>query len=84
MMVYVILLMNCKWPANFQLLPILYVRIHYSSNQFRIFYFFQILDQIVLVYALSKKTPQVKKQDIELAEKRMEDWMRRFPTGGEI
>jgi hypothetical protein len=27
---------------------------------------------------------QLKKQDIDLAEKRMEDWMRRFPTGGEI
>ena len=26
----------------------------------------------------------LKEQDIGLAEKRMEDWMRRFPTGGEI
>ena len=60
------------------------LRIHYSSNQFRILYFFQMFDQIVLVHALSKKTPQLKKQDIELAEKRMEDWMRRFPKGGEI
>ena len=60
------------------------LRIQYSSNQFRILYFFQMLDQIVLVHALSKKTQQLKKQDIELAEKRMADWMRRFPTGGEI
>ena len=60
------------------------LRIHHSSNQFRILYFFQILDQIVLVHAFSKKTQQLKKQDIDLAEKRMEDWMRRFPTGGEI
>ena len=60
------------------------LRIHYTSNQFRILYFFQMFDQIVLVHALSKKTPQLKKQDIELAEKRMEDWMRRFPMGGEI
>jgi phage-related protein len=60
------------------------LRIQYSSNQFRIFYFFQMLDQIVLVHALSKKTQQLKKQDIDLAEKRMEDWMRRFPAGGEI
>ena len=60
------------------------LRIHYSSNQFRILYFFQMFDQIVLVHALSKKTQQLKKQDIDLAEKRMEDWMRRFPAGGEI
>jgi phage-related protein len=60
------------------------LRIHHSSNQFRILYFFQIFDQIVLVHALSKKTQQLKKQDIDLAEKRMEDWMRRFPAGGEI
>jgi len=26
----------------------------------------------------------LKKQDIDLAEKRMEDWMRRSPAGGEI
>jgi phage-related protein len=43
-----------------------------------------MLDQIVLVHGFSKKTQQLKKQDIDLAEKRMEDWMRRFPTGGEI
>ena len=60
------------------------LRIHYSSSRFRILYFFQMFDQIVLVHALSKKTQQLKKQDIDLAEKRMGDWMRRFPTGGEI
>jgi phage-related protein len=60
------------------------LRIHHSSNQFRILYFFQIFDQIVLVHALSKKTRQLKKKDIDLAEKHMEDWMRRFPAGGEI
>lgn len=60
------------------------LRKHYTSNQFRILCFFQMLDQIVLVHGFSKKTQQLKKQDIDLAEKRMEDWMRRFPTGGEI
>jgi phage-related protein len=39
-------------------------------------------DQIVLAHAFSKKTQQLKGKDIELAEKRMEDWLRRFPTGG--
>lgn len=42
-----------------------------------------MLDQIVLVHAFSKKEPQLKKMDIELAERRMEEWMRRFPAGGE-
>ena len=60
------------------------LRIHYSSNQYRILYFFQMPDQIVLLHAFSKKTQQLKSRDIELAEKRMEDWMRRFPMGGEI
>jgi phage-related protein len=43
-----------------------------------------VLDQIVLVHAFSKKTQQLKKKDIELAERRMGDWKRRFPAGGEI
>jgi len=60
------------------------LRIHHGSNHLRILYFFQMLDQIVLVHGFSKKTQQLKKQHIDLAEKRMEDWMRRFPTGGEI
>jgi phage-related protein len=34
------------------------LRIQYRSNQFRILYFFQMFDQIVLVHALSKKTQQ--------------------------
>jgi phage-related protein len=41
-----------------------------------------VRDQIVLAHAFSKKTQQLKEKDIELAEKRMKDWMRRFPTGG--
>jgi len=60
------------------------LRIHHSLNQYRILYFFQVFDQIVLVHAFSKKTQQLKEKDIDLAEKRMKDWMRRFPAGGEI
>lgn len=58
------------------------LRIHHSSNQYRILYFFQMREQIVLVHAFSKKTQQLKEKDIELAEKRMKDWIKRFPTGG--
>lgn len=32
------------------------LRIHQSSNQYRILYFFHLRDQIVLVHAFSKKT----------------------------
>ena len=60
------------------------LRIRQSSNQYRILFFFQARDQIVLAHAFSKKTQQLKEKDIELAERRMEDWMRRFPEGGGI
>jgi hypothetical protein len=40
------------------------------------------LDQIVMAHAFSKKTQQLKEKDIKLAERRMEDWTRRFPSGG--
>jgi phage-related protein len=60
------------------------LRIHYSSNQYRVLYFFHVRDQIVLVHAFSKKTQQWKEKDIELSESRMEDWMRRFPAGGGV
>jgi phage-related protein len=58
------------------------LRIHYSSNQYRVLYFFHVRDQIVLLHAFSKKTQQLKEKDITLSERRMEDWMQRFPSGG--
>jgi len=60
------------------------LRIHYRSNQYRVLYFFHVRNQIVLVHAFSKKTQQLREKDIELSERRMEDWMRRFPTGGRV
>jgi len=57
------------------------LRIHHSSNQYRILYFFYVRDQIVLVHGFSKKSQQLKERDIELAERRMEDWIRRHPAG---
>ena len=38
----------------------------------------------VLVHAFSKKTQQLKEKDIQLSEKRMEDWILRFPAGGGV
>ena len=58
------------------------LRVHYSSNQYRVLYFFHVRDQIVLVHAFSKKSQQLKEKDIELSERRMADWMQRFPAGG--
>lgn len=60
------------------------LRIHFSSNQYRVLYFFHVRDQIVLVHAFSKKTQQLKEKDITLSERRMEDWMLRFPAGGGV
>lgn len=60
------------------------LRIHHSSNQYRILYFFQVHNQIVLIHAFLKKTQRLKKTDIDLAERRMEEWIQRFPEGGEI
>jgi phage-related protein len=60
------------------------LRIHQSSNQYRLLYFFQLRDQIILMHAFSKKTQQLKEKDIELAETRMQDWIKRHPAGGKI
>ena len=60
------------------------LRIHHSSHQHRILYFFHVRDQIVLLHAFSKKSQQLKEKDIELSERRMEDWLRRSPSGGGI
>ena len=58
------------------------LRVHHRSNQYRILYFFYVRDRIVLLHAFFKKTQQLKEKDIELSERRMEDWLRRFPSGG--
>ena len=57
------------------------LRIRQSSNHYRILFFFQASDHIVLAHAFSKKTPQLKEKDIELAERRMEDWIIRIMKG---
>ena len=44
----------------------------------------QVRDQVVLVHAFTKKTQQLKEKDIELAERRMEEWMRRHLSGGRV
>ena len=57
------------------------LRIHYSSNQYRVLYFFHRHDQIVLLHAFSKKTQQLREKDITLSERRMENWRQRCSSG---
>jgi phage-related protein len=58
------------------------LRIRQGSKQYRILYFFQFREEIVLVHGFQKKMQQLKERDIELAERRMHDWMRRHLAGG--
>ena len=58
------------------------LRIRHGSNQYRILYSFQLREEIVLLHGFQKKTQQLKERDIELAERRMHDWMQRHPAGG--
>ena len=60
------------------------LRIHHSSNQYRVLYFFHVRDQVVLLHAFSKKSQQLKEKDLELSAKRMADWIQRFPAGGGV
>lgn len=54
------------------------LRIQYSSNEYRILYFFYMHNQIVLLHAFSKKTQQLREHDIDLAERRMEAWIKQY------
>ena len=56
------------------------LRIRYRSDQYRILFFFYMRNQIILLHAFSKKSEQLKEKDIDLSERRMEDWIRRFTT----
>ena len=58
------------------------LRIRQGSNQYRVLNFFQLREQVVLVHGFSKKSQQLKKTDIDSAESRMADWLRRFSAGG--
>jgi len=58
------------------------LRVQHSSKQYRVLYFFFVRGQIVLTHAFSKKSMELKERDIALAEKRMQDWVGRFPAGG--
>ena len=47
----------------------------------RILYFFMLKDYAVLVHAIKKKTHEIPHKDIQLAVKRMNDYMLRYEQG---
>ena len=48
-----------------------------ADGQFRILYFYYVHKSIILVHAFKKKTAKTVHRDIELAEKRMKEYMER-------
>lgn len=52
------------------------LKIDYRTNTYRIFFFYQGRN-IILLHGISKKTNETPKGDIELAEKRMKAWLNR-------
>ncbi len=53
------------------------LRIEYSSNQYRMFYFFWHKGTIAIVHAVDKKTQKLKQKDIDLAIKRKKELQHR-------
>src|SRR5262249_23170113 len=53
------------------------LRIEYSSNDYRVLCFFVLKNNIILFNGFKKKTQELKKNDIEIAEERMKDWIDR-------
>jgi phage-related protein len=53
--------------------PLWELKISHGTNIYRIFYFFS-KRLIILVHGFSKKTDDTPKSDLELAEKRMNEW----------
>lgn len=54
------------------------LRISFAHNEMRVLYFFQFKEQVVLLHGFLKKDQQLKKSDIELAERRMFEWLHRY------
>lgn len=53
------------------------LRISFSHNNVRILYFFFVRHEVVLLHGFLKKTDALDPNDIEMAERRMADWIRR-------
>jgi len=57
------------------------LRIQISPNAYRIFYFMVTGRKIVLVHAFTKKSQEIPRKEIEIAENRVKDYIRRHKNG---
>ena len=51
------------------------IRIRDAAGAFRIIYLATLADRVLVLHAFQKKTQQTPQRDIELATKRLKDWM---------
>lgn len=54
------------------------LRFKISAGQYRVFFFIHMGDNAVLLHSIVKKTQQTPKPDMDLALKRMREWLRRY------
>ena len=57
------------------------LRIRLGSDNIRIIYFFFVKDKIILLHGFRKKEWEIKRSDLELAERRMRDFNERYGKG---
>ena len=57
------------------------LRIRFGSDNIRILYCFFIKDYIVLLHAFRKKTDRIPRQELDLAQSRMHDFVGRYQKG---
>ena len=57
------------------------LRIRFASDNIRILYFFFLSNKIILLHAFRKKDWKLKRGDLELAERRMLDFIHRCKNG---
>ena len=57
------------------------LRVRFSSDNIRIIYYFFLGDKIILLHAFRKKDWAISQRDIELAERRMIEFTRRYEKG---
>jgi len=53
------------------------LRVQFSSNIYRIFYFMQVGREIILLHGFQKKTQKTPQREIDIAEKRMKEHLER-------
>ena len=57
------------------------LRVRLQAGNVRIFYFFFLEDNIILLHFLKKKTQELPEKEIEQAKKNMEDFILRYHQG---